>query len=85
MNVFALAPLFLLGIALGWLTVRSGSVVPAVILHGGCSLLLLGGPMGVPAWLTEVGLSEGVLLILLSLATMVGTVLAGFLVFRRQK
>jgi sodium transport system permease protein len=33
MNVFQLVPAFILGVVLGLLTIRSGSVVPAVVLH----------------------------------------------------
>src|SRR5207249_4103172 len=41
MNVFLLPPLFLLGIALGLLALRSGSLLPGIILLAGCYALLL--------------------------------------------
>jgi sodium transport system permease protein len=41
MNVFLLPPLFLLGVALGTLALRSGSLLPGIILHGSCYALLL--------------------------------------------
>ncbi len=52
MNVFLLPPLFVLGVALGVLALRSGSLAPGIILHGsGNALLILGpqaeeGPLG---------------------------------------
>lgn len=45
MNVFALLPTFLLGVAAGVLAVRSGSLLPGIILHAGCNILLQGGPL----------------------------------------
>ncbi len=55
MNVFAMAPAFLLGVVLGVLAVRSGSVVPGIVLHAGCyALLLLGTTSG---WLPGLGLA----------------------------
>ncbi len=45
MNVFALIPAFLLGVAAGVLAVRSGSLIPGIILHTGCNILILGEPM----------------------------------------
>jgi len=44
MNVFLLPPLFLLGIALGILALRSGSLLPGIILHGSCYAVLQFGP-----------------------------------------
>jgi sodium transport system permease protein len=44
MNVFLLPPLFLLGIALGVLALRSGSLLPGIILHGAGNALLILGP-----------------------------------------
>jgi sodium transport system permease protein len=41
MNVFVLAPAFLLGVALGVLAVRSGSLLPGILLHLGCYAVLL--------------------------------------------
>jgi sodium transport system permease protein len=51
MNVFLLPPLFLLGVALGILALRSGSLLPGILLHGICYALLLLGP----AWPTPSG------------------------------
>jgi sodium transport system permease protein len=47
MNVFALVPLFLLGVVLGWFAVRSNSFLPSALLNAGCRLLMLGGPLAV--------------------------------------
>jgi sodium transport system permease protein len=44
MNVFLLPPLFLFGVALGVLALRSGSLIPGIVLHGSCYALLLAGP-----------------------------------------
>ncbi len=44
MNVFALAPLLLLGIVLGWFAQGSRSLVPGLVLHTGCRVLLLSTP-----------------------------------------
>ncbi|HYT90276.1 MAG TPA: ABC transporter permease subunit/CPBP intramembrane protease [Gemmataceae bacterium] len=43
MNVFALLPTFLLGVALGVLAVRSGSLLPGIVLHLGCDAIVLAG------------------------------------------
>jgi sodium transport system permease protein len=43
MNVFVMGPAFVLGVVLGVLAVRSGSIVPGIVLHAGCYLLLLDG------------------------------------------
>jgi sodium transport system permease protein len=45
MNVFATAPLFVLGVVLGLLALASGSVWPGVVLHAGCNFVLLCGPL----------------------------------------
>ncbi|MCI0462527.1 MAG: ABC transporter permease subunit [Gemmataceae bacterium] len=52
MNVFVMGPAFVLGVVLGVLAVRSGSIVPGVLLHAGCYALLLGGDEGglLPGW-----------------------------------
>jgi membrane protease YdiL (CAAX protease family) len=42
--VFLLPPLFILGIALGLLALRSGSLLPGIILHASCYTLLQLGP-----------------------------------------
>jgi len=47
MNVFLLPPYFLLGIALGMLALRSGSLLPGILLHASCYALL----QFRPAWL----------------------------------
>src|SRR5262249_34575865 len=39
-HVFMLLPLFVLGVVLGVLAVRSGSIWPGVLLHAGCYALL---------------------------------------------
>jgi sodium transport system permease protein len=50
MNVFLLPPLFLLGIALGILALRSGSLLPGILLHGSCYALLLLGSTWPDLW-----------------------------------
>lgn len=52
MNVFALVPFFLLGLVAGVLTVRSGSILPAILLHTGCNVFIINGPL---VWGTETG------------------------------
>ena len=42
MNVFLLPPLFVLGVALGTLALRSGSLLPGIILHASCYAMLYG-------------------------------------------
>ena len=43
----AVAPLFVLGLVLGWLRVRSGSLLPAIALHvGNNSIALLAAAAG---------------------------------------
>jgi sodium transport system permease protein len=84
MNVFMLVPAFLLGVALGVLAVRCGSVLPGMILHFAGSLLLLGGPLLQP-WLEEgAGSPEGALMLLTGLATL-GSVLAIVLFLRLHR
>jgi sodium transport system permease protein len=43
MNVFVLVPAFLLGVALGVLAVRSGSLLPGILVHLGAYALLFSG------------------------------------------
>ena len=51
MNVFAVAPLFVLGVVLGLLAVRSGSLLPGVVLHAGCYLEVFIGPLVGPEFI----------------------------------
>jgi membrane protease YdiL (CAAX protease family) len=63
MNVFALLPTFLLGVVLGVLAVRSGSIVPGIVLHVGCyAVILAGAQRGAGSFLGD--LPEGTLLAL---------------------
>jgi sodium transport system permease protein len=78
-NVFAAAPLFVLGVVLGLLALYSGSVWPGVLLHAGCRLLLLGGPvlaLGDPA---GVSLPDAPLVLLLAGAALGAVLAAGLL------
>jgi sodium transport system permease protein len=43
MNVFVMVPAFLLGVVLGLLAVRSGSLLPGILLHLGCYAILVYG------------------------------------------
>ena len=43
MNVFLMPPLFILGVALGVLALRSASLLPGIVLHGCCVALLFLG------------------------------------------
>jgi sodium transport system permease protein len=45
MNVFLLPPYFILGVGLGLLALRSGSLIPGILLHGSCYAWLQLGPM----------------------------------------
>jgi sodium transport system permease protein len=45
MNVFLLPPFFILGIGLGLLALRSGSLLPGILLHASCYAWLQLGPM----------------------------------------
>lgn len=84
MNVFVLLPAFVFGVALGVLAVRSRSVVPGMILHLGCSAILIGGANAGDG----AGLPEGVLSAVRLVVTPVCTLLAlgvlGWLGYRRQ-
>jgi len=75
MNVFMLAPAFLLGAVLGVLAFRSGSVLPGMVLSTAASLLLVSGPLLRP-WLEAVSGSAAGGLVLLTLAATVGSTLA---------
>jgi membrane protease YdiL (CAAX protease family) len=68
MHVYAVAPLFVLGVALGWFAERSGSLLPSLLLHAGCNWILLGGPLVVAAWLAAG--PETVLPVLLPIAAL---------------
>jgi sodium transport system permease protein len=46
MNVFLLPPLFIFGIALGVLALRSGSLLPGIVLHAGAYTLLIVSSQG---------------------------------------
>ena len=46
MNVFQFVPTFLLGVVLGYLTTRCGSIVPAMLFHLLYNTLLLGSALG---------------------------------------
>jgi hypothetical protein len=50
MNVFLLPVLFVLGVALGVLALRSGSLLPGILLHGSGYALLLAGPDVLGPW-----------------------------------
>jgi sodium transport system permease protein len=57
MNVFVLVPFFLLGLVLGVLAVRSGSLLPGMLLHLGCNTLLIAGPLLEPLLAALLGVS----------------------------
>jgi sodium transport system permease protein len=65
-NVFAAAPLFVLGLVLGILAINSGSIWPGALLHVGCRLLLLSGPLLPAAELAGLSLPDMRLLLLLA-------------------
>jgi sodium transport system permease protein len=64
MNVFVMAPAFVLGVVLGVLAVRSGSLLPGTLLHVGCyAILIYGGEPGPsPLGLAEAGWGVGLAL-----------------------
>ncbi len=69
MNVFVLLPAFLLGVALGVLAIRSGSLLPGVLLHTGCYMILIGEARVDLAGLGGLlGAGEAALLVRLTLA-----------------
>jgi len=80
-NVFAAAPLFVLGVVLGLLTAYSGSIWPAVLLHGGCKILVLNGPLTFPG---EGGIVLDGRVVFVSLAALVCTALAAALLWRAR-
>jgi hypothetical protein len=45
MHVFLLPPFFILGIGLGLLALRSGSLLPGILVHGSCYAWLQFGPL----------------------------------------
>jgi sodium transport system permease protein len=64
MNVFVMAPAFVLGVVLGVLAVRSGSLLPGTLLHLGCYAILIYGaePGASPLGLAEAGWGVGLAL-----------------------
>jgi sodium transport system permease protein len=84
MNVFMLAPAFLLGVALGVLAVRSGSVLPGMVLHFAGSLLLVHGPL-LQLWLEATCGSAGCAVFWLSVVAAVCTALAVCLLWRLSR
>jgi sodium transport system permease protein len=58
MNAFVMVPAFLLGLVLGVLAVRSGSLLPGILLHLGCYAILIYGaePGASPLGLGDAGL-----------------------------
>jgi len=81
MNVFMLAPAFLLGVVLGILAFRSGSVLPGMVLSTAASLLLVSGPLLRPMLEALTG-SETNGLVLLTILAAVGSALAGLGLWR---
>jgi sodium transport system permease protein len=81
MNVFQFLPTFLLGAILGLLTVRSGSIWPAVLFH-----LLHNGLLVVSTWLTDLAgettISLESMVFLRFLITILCALLAGLLLWR---
>jgi sodium transport system permease protein len=81
MNVFQFLPTFLLGAVLGLLTVRSGSIWPAVLFH-----LLHNGLLVVSTWLTDLAgettSSLESIVFLRSFFTILCALLAGLLLLR---
>jgi sodium transport system permease protein len=82
MNVFALVPLFLLGIVLGWFAVQCNSLLPGVLLHAGCRLLILGGPLAVSGTSGFADLPSAGTLVLLLVLVLGSTALAIALLWR---
>ena len=68
MNVFMLAPAFLLGVALGILAVRSGSVLPGMVLSMVACLLVVNGPLLRPGFDLMAGSATGGLVFLSAMA-----------------
>ncbi len=46
MNVFQFVPTFILGVVLGYLTTRCGSILPSILFHLLYNTLLLGSALG---------------------------------------
>jgi sodium transport system permease protein len=65
-NVFAAAPLFVLGVVLGLLAIHSGSIWPGALLHVSCRFLLLSGPLLPAAEIAGLSLPDLRLLLLLA-------------------
>jgi sodium transport system permease protein len=84
MNVFMLAPAFLLGVVLGVLAVRSGSVFPGMILHFAGCLFLANGPLLQPWLETQAGLPVSAWSLLTALAV-IGSALAVLLLWRLNR
>jgi sodium transport system permease protein len=68
MNVFAVAPLFVLGVVLGLLTIRSGSIWPGILLHAGCRIEVFIGPLLGQGELAGLSLPDGRFLVFLTAA-----------------
>jgi sodium transport system permease protein len=83
-NVFMLAPGFLLGVVLGVLALRSGSILPGMVLHLACNLLLTGGPLLLP-WLQALAGDGGEGPLLLAATAAVSTILALILLWRLNR
>jgi sodium transport system permease protein len=85
MNVFQLLPTFILGVVLGVLTVRFGSVFPAMLFHGLHNSLLVGRAM-LPSEIAGVDFTTGPLrwlqLTVLALSTVLACLLFWRLAFR---
>jgi sodium transport system permease protein len=81
MNVFMLVPAFLLGVVLGLLAWRSGSVLPGMVVSTAASLLLVNGPLLRPGLETFAGSATGGVLSLLVLAV-AATSVAGWGMWR---
>jgi sodium transport system permease protein len=78
-NVFAAAPLFVLGVVLGLLALYSGSIWPGALLHVGCRLLLLAGPvLPLDDW-AGLSLANARLLLLLAGSAVCAALAAGLL------
>jgi sodium transport system permease protein len=81
MNVFQLLPTFLLGVVLALLTVRSGSVVPAMVLHLLHNGLLVGGAC-LQQYVREVSVTPETVLFIRLTVTGLCALLAGLLLWR---
>jgi hypothetical protein len=73
MNVFMLAPAFILGAVLGLLALRSGSVLPGMVLSMAAGLLVVNGPLLRPGFEAMAGSTSGGLALLIVMATACGT------------